>query len=393
MCRGNVEPIFGTWLIHRRDICSCIYSASTHCTMPHTDQCLVDFRFCTDSDFVGVEVYVCVCMCVCVCVCVCVVCMSINVPWQCWIDFRRFLFLYRLCFGECVWDRLCVRYVHVYERAVAVLNWCSCRLCMHETRLMHTCFDSLIQATFMHSFIRVPWLIHICTMTHSYTCHDSFIHVTWLWLLHTCDMTHSYMWHDSIIRHRLIYTCDMTHSYMWHDSFIHVTWLIHTCNMTQLSDMDPFIYVTSLMHTFDKTHSYTWHDSLIHVTWLIHTCDMTHAYMWHDSFMHVTRLTYTCDTTDSYTWHDLFIHVTWLIFARAYIHMTWLTHTSLLQTIMKRDSTQALCATWLTHTRDMTHLYIWHDSIIHVTCLTHTSLLQTMAKRDSDVTGLIHIVT
>ena len=69
--------------------------------------------------------------------------------------------------------------------------------------------------------------------THSYMCHDSFIHVPWL--IHTYAMTH-------------FNTCAMTHSYMCHDSFIHVPWLIHTCAMT---------------------HSYMCHDSFIYVTWLI----------------------------------------------------------------------------------------------------------------------------
>jgi len=73
-----------------------------------------------------------------------------------------------------------------------------------------------------YSFIRVPWLIHTCDMTYSYVRHDSFICLTWLirnvrgsrseraekerkkernawrdsftrvpWLIHMCDMTHS----------------------------------------------------------------------------------------------------------------------------------------------------------------------------------------------------------
>jgi len=35
--------------------------------------------------------------------------------------------------------------------------------------------------------ICVPWLIHMCAMTHSYVCHDSFISVPWL--IHICAMT------------------------------------------------------------------------------------------------------------------------------------------------------------------------------------------------------------
>ena len=111
----------------------------------------------------------------------------------------------------------------------------------------------------------------MCAMTHmnSYvrhepltcaTCHDSFVCVPWL--IHMCDMTHSYVRHDSFM-------CDMTHSHVRHDSFICATWLIHMCDMTYLC---------------------LWHDSFICVTWLIHMCDMTHSYVWHDSFMCVTWL-------------------------------------------------------------------------------------------------------
>jgi len=54
--------------------------------------------------------------------------------------------------------------------------------------------------------------IHMCHMTHSYGCHDSFIWVPWL-----------------------IHMGAMTHSYRCHDSFICVPWLIHIGAMTHSS--------------------------------------------------------------------------------------------------------------------------------------------------------------
>jgi len=89
----------------------------------------------------------------------------------------------------------------------------------------------------------MPWPIHMCSMTHSYVCHDSFIWVSWL--IHMCAMTHSHVCHDSFI---------WTHSHVCHDSFIWVSWLIHMCAMT---------------------HSHVCHDSFTCVPWLTHMCAMT----------------------------------------------------------------------------------------------------------------------
>jgi len=98
--------------------------------------------------------------------------------------------------------------------------------------------------------VRAPSLMCVCAMTHSCLCHDSFMCVTWLihmlhdsfvhvtcfihahaiafgtsksarkgptyvpWLIHICAMTHSRMCHDSLICvPRLIRVCDMTHQF------------------------------------------------------------------------------------------------------------------------------------------------------------------------------------
>ena len=44
------------------------------------------------------------------------------------------------------------------------------------------------------SLLCVPWLIHVCAMTHSCVCHDSFACVTWFihvkWFTHMCLSNH-----------------------------------------------------------------------------------------------------------------------------------------------------------------------------------------------------------
>jgi len=144
---------------------------------------------------------------------------------------------------------------------------------MCETWLFHVC-DVTFSYECRDSFIRVTWLIHMCDMTHSYVWHDSFMCVTWR--IHMRDIIHSGMWHDAFIQVIwFIHMCDMTHSYVWHDSYdrrIHT----HThCNMLQ-NTLQLAVQHTrcntltcDMIHTTDVTHSYAWHDSCICVPWLM----------------------------------------------------------------------------------------------------------------------------
>jgi len=62
----------------------------------------------------------------------------------------------------------------------------------------------------------------MCAVTHSYAWHDSFICVPWL--IHICDMTHSYVRRD--------------YSYVFIQGRMEgakcVPWIIHTCDVTYL---------------------------------------------------------------------------------------------------------------------------------------------------------------
>ena len=83
----------------------------------------------------------------------------------------------------------------------------------------HSLFETCCTYKWVMSHQNVTWLIHLCNISHSYVCHDSFICVTWL--IHMCDTTHSDLRHDAFIcLSWFIHMCDMNHSYVWHESFI-----------------------------------------------------------------------------------------------------------------------------------------------------------------------------
>jgi len=92
--------------------------------------------------------------------------------------------------------------IYVWHPSIHVLFW---QVSVVLTRVI----DNLIRSYMYHdSFICVPWLIHMCAMTHSYVCHDSFICVPWF--IHVCAMTQSFVltrvinnspWQVSFIKH------------------------------------------------------------------------------------------------------------------------------------------------------------------------------------------------
>jgi len=135
-------------------------------------------------------------------------------------------------------------------------------------------------------------------LTHSYPCHNSFIHTN------TCYTTPSEVWHNSFIFLYMYPTCDLTHSYPYHNSSIHT----NTCDTTPLEVWnDSFIYIlhaTWRIYTRAITHPYTWHDSSIHKTWLIHTHDMTHLCMWSHVFIHACNDSLTNATWQTGTYFD-----------------------------------------------------------------------------------------
>ena len=110
-------------------------------------------------------------------------------------------FMYTLQF------RLEIAYVTGLTHVCGMVAWCM----RDMTQQMYT---------WHHSFIHVPWRIHTRAMTHSYTCHDSFIHVNdsfihVTWLIHTHDMTHSYVYASSQIGNFLIFSTFFSYVYLY----------------------------------------------------------------------------------------------------------------------------------------------------------------------------------
>jgi len=291
--------------------------------------------------------------------------------------------------------------VCTHKSPICTCVWHSCVChdsCTHVRPIM--CNAHICPLLFTHSvpWSCVPWLIHVCDMTHSCVWHDSFICVTWL--THVCDMTHAYICALLCVMHTFVHyypqilsfghachhlfapqhvqyyslicftwlshICDMTHSCAWHDSSMCVTWLIHMCdsrthlrpivcnshicpllstNSVPWSCM-PWLVCTSawailLTHMFHMTHPYSWHDSYRCVTWFIHVCDMTHA--------HICALLCVMRT-----------------FADYYPQILCLDpacHDSFAPQHVQCDS--FMCVTGITHKCDMTHSHAWHDSFVH----------------------------
>jgi len=178
-------------------------------------------------------------------------------------------------------------------------------VCHHSCVVIHkVCHDPFMRAM-THSyvshasFICVPWLIHMCAMTHSnitweerslvpcrqvwcchtqgvswpiHACHDSFICEPCL--IHTCAMTRPYVCHDSFIYHlkrevACALSAGVVLSYMRCDSWWMYEWL----------SKEPYVYVKRALCICQKSPMYmTWEErSLVpcRQEWCCHTWGVT----------------------------------------------------------------------------------------------------------------------
>jgi len=167
-----------------------------------------------------------------------------------------------------------------------------------------------------HNSIHVMWRIFICVTWRIFTC---------VARLNFCAEKHSHLFFLKKITHFV--WCDwllyVWHN-MWHDSF---SFVLHD-SLFYFSALCVFMYVTMM-------YSHVWHDPFICISLLIGVCDVTH------SWVHMRD---TCKT-QLYVRHDLFTCV----------HMC--------------GKTPSVYVTWLIHVHDITHSYVWHDSLLCVTWL------------------------
>jgi len=214
-------------------------------------------------------------------------------------------------------------------------------------------------------FICVTWLIRMCDMTHLYVWPDSFVCVTWRIhlsdLTRLCDMT----WHNQMC-------------YLWPASFIFVTYppfipLTDEIRLEKFESPDRTFSciviwvqgtpVDSRENVCEKLgtlpvlvskrglqRKVVWKcDCRNHLksdllcpwcaTWLVHTRDMMHAYAWQDLSVCVMWRIYTCGVTYSCTRHAVLI----------------------CELICEMRHAVLRGVTWLIHTCDITHSYLWQD--------------------------------
>ena len=231
-----------------------------------------------------------------------------------------------------------------------VMHWDAFECCAFE-RITHNAFECIRMLINRHSSaswghvchdssICVPWLIHMCAMTHSYVCNDSSICVPWL--IHMCAMTHSHVCHDSFIcvpswgdDHVCVMTLRVTLCVMWltHDSYMsgwrgdvtysRVTWRTH---VWRDSPVCVRVCVTWLL---PDTHLSWWKGD-------IHVCDLTHTQS--QVMCDLTESSHTCDRVMSHVWKS------------------WLCQVMCVDSVNRvKSQSQVMC--------DLTLSHVWFDRV------------------------------
>jgi len=126
------------------------------------------------------------------------------------------------------------------------------------------------------------------------------------------------------------------------------------------NDFNPYMYKVS----GSWRHTFM----CMRATWPIcrHATSLSFTCVLHDAFMCVTWFIHLCDLTHWYVWHDSLI-----VWHDSSMCVTWpIDMCDMTHSYMWHDS--MICEIWSIDLCDMAHSYAWHDSLICVTWLIHT---------------------
>jgi len=191
----------------------------------------------------------------------------------------------------------------------------------------------------------------MCTMTQLYVYHDSIICVPWMlfvWIRRSTHMYASYRKYELVMSHvwmvHVTRMNDARHTYQ--------SVMSHMCECVMhyiMSHMCECVMPCIRCITSESCPTHT-----SHIERKIASCHTYKRVMVHIYMSHGTHIIESCRL-------DSFTSVPWLICMRAITHrMSDMTHS-----YIWHDS--LVCVTWRTLMCDMTHLCVWHDALLCVT--------------------------
>jgi len=278
------------------------------------------------------------------------------------------------------------------------------------------------------SFVCVTWLICMCDVTHLYVLRDPFVCV--IWPICTCDVTNLYVWRDPFVCVTWpICMCDVIHLYVWRDSRMPIFSNYVTapplskCRMVvrvPSTNCDTELRQSACMK-LRKTHVPITHVCITHIRQTHIRIRMTHIRKTHIRLTHIrmpirymlwvsrheaSKPAWCPDTQDIHPRHISVCLLTWSLvsgpafgrlpcifycldqgmshiwdrYTDVYIHTHIYAYTYIHSYIHTLTSKQIPWSMYVTHMsasltfeweRDMTHFYVWRDSLICVAWLMH----------------------
>jgi len=153
------------------------------------------------------------------------------------------------------------------------------------------------------------WMGHVTHMNES--CHTyAWVRTRLSWLMHLCDMTHSYACRDSFmtfVRDSFTWWRNVTSAgrCVCHNFFIRVAWPIRMYDMTFVRESHSWLIVCVITHSYVCRDSFVllFRDSRIwHIEW---NWSSTGRCVWVDTFICVSWPIRMCNMTfvrDSHSW-------------------------------------------------------------------------------------------